>query len=74
MGAANKVVIFLGAQAVGTGNYLGVARQGYGTGSYFAGDPWKTYWDNTRTFLVIGIRSEEQSVLILPLISTMIRT
>jgi hypothetical protein len=48
VGAANKVVIFLGAQAVGTGNYLGVARQGYGTGSYFPGDPWKNYWDNTR--------------------------
>jgi hypothetical protein len=48
VGAANTVVIFLGAQAVGTGNYLGVARQGYGTGSYFPGDPWKDYWDNTR--------------------------
>jgi hypothetical protein len=48
VGAANKIVIFLGAQAVGTGNYLGVARQGYGTGSYFPGDPWKSYWDNTR--------------------------
>jgi hypothetical protein len=48
VGAANKVVIFLGAQAVGTGNYLAVARQGYGTGSYFAGDAWINYWNNTR--------------------------
>lgn len=48
VGAADTIVIFLGAQAVGTGNYLGVARQGYGTGSYSLGDPWKDYWDNTR--------------------------
>ena len=48
MGAPNKVVILLGAKAVGTGTYLAQASSGYGWGSYFNAGTFMDYWDDTR--------------------------